>query len=90
MSLDEPVFAQWMFPRVRVLKIFWHGLLPRMDQGVIGDEPFELLLHLIRQVIVCLTGVGKLGPVSQRSIFCEALRYFCLSTGTFRRNYMRE
>ena len=90
MSLDELVFAQWMFLRVRVLKIFWHRLLPRVNERMIGDEPFEVFLHVIRQVIVCLTGVDKLCPVSQSSILCESLPYFCLSTGTLRRNYMGE
>ena len=62
MGLREQMPAQLHLGRVHVLEVLRHDGLARVEEGVIGDEPLNLLLLLLGQVFVGGSRVRVLMP----------------------------
>lgn len=60
MLLDELVLAQRQFHRISILEVLRLCSLSAMEQGMIRNEAIKAPLHVLREVIVCGTAVGKL------------------------------
>lgn len=80
MLLDQFVPAESKLHRICVFEILRHGCLPAVKERVIRYQAIEALLHVLGEVVVCGTTIGKLTMRQQCSIEAAGTAAYLSST----------